>query len=670
MTWSCSWRAFVLAIAVIVSGCGGGGGSSPAGGSGSSSGSGGNGAATPGSPTSGLVPVAPTPGATLYSDAAPLRVLRAGAAWTYRGIDKPDGEKASRSDVYANTVTHDAAAAGVVENGTRPFNSDSESTPIRYERGTYISTSEIAFSENARPETVDIVELRSPVKVNDQYVSIDKHIDDSGVDLDGDNVNDALDVAIYSTVVGEETIDLPNRRQVKAVRVDMHLRARATVSKTKTTTPVYDAVQSTWYAPGLGVVKTRVDEPNVNTYMPNHVATEILENWDGVTEGLGHTPTVAAVAPAGASSSGPALQYLIGAVGFDTHAVAVGFIPGDVQIAGLAVAQLDARGNVVANRRYTAAELFPFTQYFAEPRVLRVGNEVRIFSRVSFQELWMVSLDSTGQNIVRPAVRLASDLQSTSDADGISYSVASDGSGIWLGWLRSTPVGSSHTISMLAQHFDANGQVPGAVNTVAAQVTGEVFRFSMALDGTQLAFAWLTMFPDPAWHLTTLDAGSGTRLSDQTLGLTADDCRFVQPVALRPGLAITCPARAGVGIALLDANGNPVLPPGGSLATNVLQVPWLRSSGNAVASEGSGGQLIVNVSQNDKFWPEDAIETNYGIVYATSGTGSPAARETNLLARIETLPYVVEPVKVGNHLLLVGSDLSGNVTTTMVWLPN
>jgi hypothetical protein len=665
MTWSRSLRAFVLTIAVTVTGCGGGGGSAPAGASGSG--------ATVGSPppvaASGLVPVAPTPGATLYADAAPLRVLRAGAVWTYRGIDKPDGENAIRSEVYANTVTHAAAAAGVVEHGTRPFNSDSETTPIRYERGAYLSTSQIAFSENAPPQTVDIVELRSPVKVNDQYVSVDKHIDDSGVDVDGDNVNDALDVAIYSTVVGEETLDLPNRRQVKAVRVDMHLRARATASKTKTTTPVYDAVQSTWYAPGLGVVKTRVEEPNVNV-VANHVITEILENWDGVTEGLGHTPTVDAMAPAGSSSPGLALQYLLGAVGFDTHAVAVGFIPGEAQVAGLAVAQLDVRGNVVANRRYTAAELFPFTQYFAEPRVLRVGNEVRIFSLIGSQELWMVSLDSTGQNIVRPAVRLASDMQSSPDADRISYSVASDDAGIWVGWLRITPGGSSYTMSILAQHFDANGQVPGAVNTVVPQFVGNVFRFSMALDGNQLAFTWLTMFPDSVWHLTTLDTGSGTRLSDQTLGPTVADCQFIQPVALRPGLAITCSSRSGTGIALLDANGNPVLPPGASLATNMLQVPWLPSSGGAVAYKGGGGQLIVNLSQYGKFWPEDTNESNYGIVYATSGTGSPAARETNLLARIEKLPYTLEPVKVGNHLLLVGDDLSGTVTTTMVWLPN
>ena len=659
MTWNRMWPAFALAIAAAVAGCGGGGGA------GTSAGAVDGGASSPGQPvgTSGLVPVAPTPGATLYADAAPLRVLRAGAVWSYRGIDKPAGESASDFTAYTNIVTHATVGNGIVEKGTQPFNSDPESNPMRYEGGAYISTNQIAFSDKTPVQTINVTELRSPVKVNDQYVSFDKHIADSGADLDGDKVNDALDMAIYSTVIGEEAVDLPNRRQVKAVRVDMHLRARATLSKTGTTSPVYDAVQSTWYAPGVGVVKTRIDEPNRIANLPNRVVTEILENWDGVTEGLGHTTTVAA----DSSQAGAPLQYLAGAVAFDTYAVAVGYIPGEPQAAGLAVAQIDARGNVVAQRRYTSAELLPSMLYMAEPQVLRVGNEVRIFGRVNGRELWMVSLDSTGQNIVRPAVQLVSDMQLSYVASGIDYNVASDDAGIWVGWARA--VDSSHR-ALLAQHFDANGQAPGPINTVEEQSMGDIFAFSMALDASRLTFAWITSIDTSPWHVATLDTRTGALLSDLTLGLSLEDCRVVRPVALHPGLAITCSALSGIGVAPLDATGNPVLPSGATLKTNVMQTPWLGRTAGAVGRfDGSGGQLIVNIGQLDKFWPEDGTESHFVTVFQTSGSGALVDSEPVLLARIAPFVTVQTSVRLGNRLLLIGSDDAGYINTTVVWLP-
>lgn len=139
MGWNRSWMAVALTIAAAVSGCGGGGG-------GASSGPGtvGTGPTTPTVPppvaASGLVPVAPTPGATLYADAAALRVLRAGAVWTYHGIEQPSGTSSNEFRAYTNTVTHAAAGTGIVESGSHPFNSDPENAPIRYQAGAYVST--------------------------------------------------------------------------------------------------------------------------------------------------------------------------------------------------------------------------------------------------------------------------------------------------------------------------------------------------------------------------------------------------------------------------------------------------------------------------------------------------------------------------------------------------
>jgi hypothetical protein len=69
----------VAATLLIVAGCGGGGGGGDAGGSSS-----GGGSATPsfaGSPAD-MLPAAPALGTVLAADAATLRPLRDGAAWT------------------------------------------------------------------------------------------------------------------------------------------------------------------------------------------------------------------------------------------------------------------------------------------------------------------------------------------------------------------------------------------------------------------------------------------------------------------------------------------------------------------------------------------------------------------------------------------------------------
>lgn len=659
----------VVALATALGGCGGGGGGGS--GSGTTPAPGPTPTPPPPSAVSGLVPAAPTVGATLYADAAPLRVLRAGAVWRYHGVEKPAGELAPDFNPYTNIVTHAASGSGVMESGTRPFNDEGESNPIRYEGGAYISTNQIAFSANGPAQAVDVIELRSPVKVNDQYASIDKHIADSGTDLDGDKVNDALDVAVYSTVIGEEMLDLPNRRQVKAVHVDTRLRARVKYSKSGSFSPVYESLQSTWYAPGIGIVKSRLEEPNDTAGLPNRVVTEILENWDGLTQGLGHADTVVAVSPAGSSLSGPPLQYVGDVVGFDTSAVAIGLIPNQPSNQGLAVAQLDARGNVVAARSYARTDLFPGTSFFSKPRAVRVGSEVRIFARTGNQQLSMVALDATGQRIVRPAVQVLNDAQMGNDNDNGSYRVASDDAGVWIGWVRATWDGQTSQRWLVAQHVDANGLALGPVSTVTPPASIDLSRLNMALDGSRLAFSWYASNLQPSWRLAMIDTGTGASVTDQVLGITLDNCRFLNTVALQPGLAMTCSDLSGIGAVRLDPNGNPILLPGATLQTSALQAPWLLPiRGNAGVYGGASGQLIASVVQSGQFWPEGRSDGSFTTLFETAGAGPLAASEPRLLARISPAVHVQSLVRVGNRLLVIGADSAGNMNTTVVWLPD
>ncbi len=199
----------IVTLVTLLSGCGGGGG-----GSGSGSGSG----------TSGTMPAKPAGTGTgacrqrtrsCGTSGRRHAVCKRGIPARFacrRGLELPRGREARRElatdfNPYTNTITHVASSSGVTESGTHPFNEEGESNPIRFEGGAYISTNQIAFSANTPAQAVDLIELRSPVKVNDQYASIDKHIADSGADFDDDKVNDALDIALYSTVIGEEILN-------------------------------------------------------------------------------------------------------------------------------------------------------------------------------------------------------------------------------------------------------------------------------------------------------------------------------------------------------------------------------------------------------------------------------------------------------------------------------
>jgi hypothetical protein len=658
-----------MVLLASMSGCGGGGGGAIGGSTAS---------ATSSAASSGLVPEAGMAGATLYADASPLRILRDGAVWTFHGVDQPRGAASEPSEIrtYTDTVRHAATSGGMMENGSNVFNDGPDTSgPIHLDGGAYKYTQMVSLPGNTPAQAVDVTELRSPVKVNDQYVSLDQHMTDGGIDIDGDKVNDALDLAIYSRVIGEELLDLPNRRHVKAVRVDTIMRTRFIASKTGNASPLYEAVQSNWYAPGLGIVQIRTNLPNASDpALPSRIVTETLQNWDGLTEGLGNTDVAAGVAPVSSPLAGAALQYPLDAVGFDTHAVVATFIPGQPSSVGLALAQLDTRGKVLAARSYTRAELFPAAGYFNEPRLLRVGSELRLLARTDNGGVSMVALDPTGQHILRPAITMLSDPQFGYDYERTSYRVSTDGSSIWLGWVRIVPAPDSvYLRSMVIQHFDASGQMLGGARVISDPVAADISNFSMALSDTRLAVSWLHTGMLSARHLAVTDTGSGALLTGKTLGSTYDACTHIDTLAMQPGIAMACWSTAApIGVARLDASGELVLSTGATLATDTLKAPWLKPVYNAVFN-GVGGQLTITALQLAKYWPQDALESGIMTVFQTSSISGPlVTSEPVLLARISDGAPVnlLATIQLGNRLLLVGSDAFGYLNSMAVWTAN
>lgn len=263
----------ILASLALVA-CGGGGGGGDSGGGGG----GGNGGG-PGGETSGLVPQAQPLGDTLYAKGTDVRPVIAGATWSYHSHDF----------VTAGPDHYDVTATAVTPDQVDEVASDDPATinAVMVDRAT--GSVSMSFDASIIPgATIPLhisgFELRSPVRVNDQYVLLDQHLDDAGVDFDGDGSNDAVDVAIWRVVVGKEPVTIhAGMVPLDAVRIDTYFAARITPSRGGSA-QLTTANNSSWYAPGIGLIRNvsaSTDPGRAYDY------EDILTGFDGVDHGWG-----------------------------------------------------------------------------------------------------------------------------------------------------------------------------------------------------------------------------------------------------------------------------------------------------------------------------------------------------------------------------------------------
>lgn len=653
-----------LAIGLSISGCGGGAGAD---------------AALPGlapapvATASGLVAASDPSGPVLAQDAAPLRMLRPQGAWTYRGIEERGDATTRATSVYSNTITMSNASGSYVETASnRAIDGLDAAGMVSVDGGRYTHTETISY-DNLRVASATMVELSSPVRQNDQFVSVDRKGIPLGKDYNGDGINDEVDVAVWSRVIGKETLDLPNRRAVEAVRVDTTLRARLVLSRETAAAPVQEIVRSYWYAPGLGIVQKRIDTPDLNPQLRRRVITETLELWDGESEGLGYLAPSATIVPLGLSpEAATRLRAPVAVAAFGSHAVVAANLPGQAPAAGIALAQLDSRGKLLALRSYETAELFPGAATLAEPRLLRVGDELRLFARASPLGVVMLPIDPTGQRILRPPVVLNAETGITSDLEGNTYQVAEGDGRIWLNWIRlGRGSNGAYQRAMLVQPFDRAGLPSGAPTIVRSGIENNLDHVGMVFGDKRLALSWRESLTSR--RLALIDGASGAP-SERPLDIGESACGKVGLAALQPGLAITCqgfmpaPFRA----VRLDAAGVPVLAGNGQLSGEALQASWLLDPGNGSTFFGGGGELTLVAHQYGSMWTEGLDVANFMTVLRTrSLDGRLAGREPILLARIPELQMkVMDTVQLGNRLLLVGSNSIGELSTAVVWLPN
>lgn len=680
--------ALALACLSFLSACGGGGGGGGATAPATSSAAApapapGPAAAAPAVPAAppsapSLIPEPATAGVVLYNDTGPLRMLVDGSTRTYRGSDDAQGADAT-AITYSNKVTLSASSASAyAEQNSNLFNGGAAALgSLRVEKGDVLASGLVAFRQGTPALAENLTELRLPVKVNDQFGTIERKNVDIGADLDGDKINETATVAQYSRVFGNEPVDLPNRRALTALRVDTRLRVQITPSATKVAGPVQETLRSTWYAPGLGIVKQRLEQPNPVAGRPNRVVTEVLEQWDGGTVGLGALPSQVPVAPASvAGFAGSRLQFPVAAAGFATHAVVAASVADRPISRGIVLAQIDPRGAIVAARDYTVAELFPgATTYMLELRLIPHGDFLRLTARLDDGTVRMAHLNATGQQIVMAPTNYGTNSSGASDTEGLTFHMMESASFYFTRMYAALYPDGLLYKSADVSRVDGLGGLNAMPNTVIEPVAAEIRNFTAAAALNATGYSWRETTAQTSVRRVAAVRPSFDSfdliVKRQTLDLPAGACLEADMAALQPGLAITCWVSTSDALAAahVDTQAQLLLAQGGTLAGEVLKAPWLLPITARPRVLGAAGELHVVANQFGSYWPGEAATPFVTVFRTNAGQSRLALPEPVLLARIRDVPGSVRHVvPVGNRLLVIGATNNDYMSTTPVWL--
>ena len=435
------WLALCVGV-VALSACGGGGG-----------GGADAGISPPPAGAASLIPVAPAPGAVLQADAATLRPLAIGHLWRYRGVSVVQG---NASPAYTTDVTIAPSGGAWTESATNANNEGAASHGVALEGGSVVVTEQFDFAGKGPGETVRMTQLRSPVRVDDQWTILERRFADTAIDVDGDKRTDAVDVAMYARVIGEESVTLPRMAAVKAVRVDTKLLVRVVPSSTGTPGEVTTLEISDWYAPGIGLVQERTRAPLPNSTVLRET-TEVLLGYDIGSDGGGIALYRSAQVPATAQSMAGELLPEADKI------VAVGEVGNEVLLfqqssastaSDLIVSRLDRNGRVLDTLRHTG-----LSRNGVVPPMLHASGAVvlgRAENRPA-EEVQLLSFDARGAlSATRPTINLRS---SSDFPDQVvqfgPVSATTDGRIVWLLWERAGPFGTAPTLVL--RGFDMNG---------------------------------------------------------------------------------------------------------------------------------------------------------------------------------------------------------------------
>lgn len=598
------WRTWgrPVVLAVLVSGCGGGGGGT---GGGDAPTGGGNPDA--GYEPSGLVPSSPSLGAVLHADAATLRPLRDRATYVYRG--RYFGAWALPD--YTNTLVQVASGSEYTEPQSNAYGDGEDAGfPVRVEGGAVRQRVSLPLGDGLPTLEFDFVEMRSPVRTGDRVVSVDRRIDDIGADLDGDHVNDRLDVAMWSQVIGPQTVALFVGRRVDAVRVDTTAVLRVRYSATQQFGETARVVQSTWYAPGLGVVRSMSYEPDGDPH-----AEELLDTLDAVDHGIGHTATAYPTVPEGSELAGQAMPPPLAAVAFDDgHAVALSGAPGLSSGAGFALTQIDARGQIVAAQVYRAADVHPEGALLStDLHLVRFGDGVAVVFKVGGR-VALLRLDATGQHAATARATYVADAPAALGAIDSTFDVAGDGENLWLTWIDAVVDDDAYLpATYWARRIGADGSAdPPVVLARDVDPRGWFGLQTPEAAGGQLFLRWTEGgFVDPDMKFAVVGAGHGDTLATGLLARGGDGgCEGMRSHATGAGrLLLSCtPSGAAPQTVALDASLHPIMVDGALARMEAMPGDRGYEFHDASLSTMPGG-LLARMQATGSVWPDGAGNT-------------------------------------------------------------
>ena len=397
------------------------------------------------------MPPAPVVGSVLYADASALRPLRSGLRYVYHGEDRPVSMSLPIS--YSNTVVQSVAngGGGVVEDSSNWFKEGVDSTVLTSSNGAVQTRQVVALGAEVPAITLEATELRSPVRASDQYTVLERRIEGALSDIDRDGKPEAVEIAAYRRVIGNERVTLRHGGDYVALRVDFTTLARVQRSGDLSYGPTVEIVLTSWYAPGIGIIKQRYSVPNGGS--EQRVREEQLISWDGLTEGLGFVSPSLAKVPLDASvAPGAYLQGALSAARSGEGAVVLTMAPADfgpVGNSGSALIRMDARGRV------TQSQIFQNWN----PRyvtLVTVGNETAVvqqsptgfgFRLAGFDAQLRPYTDFLGAAI---------DLGPTHPNDGYVFvrEVASDGLRVWVLFERIQSERLGGRAKLMLQAFD------------------------------------------------------------------------------------------------------------------------------------------------------------------------------------------------------------------------
>jgi hypothetical protein len=626
-----------------------------------------------------MIPAPPALGDSLYADAAVLRPAVPGMRWTYAGVRKV-GAVIDRYD--SDSRMESGTAGALIEKGWQVFEGGNDSSTLSVANGTVTSSESIDLGA-AVAETISGIELRSPVRVNDQITVLERFGAATGFDIDGDKKADTADLAFYRRVIGNEDVELPALGQtVRALRVDDTAIFRFHRSGDGGTAAPITTTGSTWYAPGIGIVRRTLSEPVENGQTQQY--DEKLQAFDGLTTGRGgllHT-----------RPDQPQLQGLLGqtlvasaAIG-DRVLVLSRHAPAGGQ-PELRLAVLDASGRVTSSRVLEGVSPNQSVEPLlvgSETQALLVVREtvVRADPYVHYQlRAWR--FDAAGQ-LAGPAGGTVLPLDEMHYAG--SYRIAAEGGRWWALWQGGTADGQIAPISLQLQGFDGTTLQPVTARHLlesGSTFPGPSIAGLSAAPG-RVAAVWRGGASGAEeFRLAQVAAGGSPRVavlgrasnSSASLGFDnptpltlMDDGRsslYWTPAAFSPFGSPTTQMRGVV----VDGEGVAIRTASAGLDDELLPPSWVIPAGNIKALGGAGAQLLG--SWGYTIWRSgDTLTTSVlQLTQPTPASGGGLANALAVIQRWRGFDTLYGPngsygiftpmqwVRLKDRVLVIGDDL-------------